>query len=92
LNQPPTENLPQKKMLQLKGQGVPAGLKQVDVFAGLNVMIVLFKLHVLAQPEGYPNLPADAPRPSISFHPCGEPGAEDFEADKLLKVIHYADG
>ncbi|NET36739.1 MAG: NACHT domain-containing protein [Cyanothece sp. SIO1E1] len=34
LNQPPTENLPQKKMLQLKAQEISIELKQVDVLAG----------------------------------------------------------
>ena len=91
LNQPPTENLPQKKMLQLPAQKIPIGLKQVDVFTGLNVLIVLFKLHAAAQPDCYPNLPAEAPKPDICFHPCGEPRTETFDDEQLLKIIHYAD-
>ncbi|MEM8642259.1 MAG: pentapeptide repeat-containing protein [Cyanobacteria bacterium P01_G01_bin.54] len=91
LDQPPNENLPQKKLFQLREQGVATGLKQVDVFTGLNVMIVLFKLHAAAQPEGYPFLPEDAPKPEISFHPCGEWGTEQFDRNRLLKIIHYAD-
>ena len=91
LDAPPNENLPQKKLLQLLDQEIPSGLKQVDVFSGLNVMIILFKLHAVAQPKGYPHLPEDTPRPEIWFHPCGDPATEDFERDRLLKIIHYAD-
>jgi hypothetical protein len=91
LDAPPTENLPQKKFLQLRDQDIPAGLRQVDVFAGLNVLIMLFKLHAAAQPEGYPYLPEGNPRPEIGFHPCGDPKTEDFEKDRLLKTIYYAD-
>jgi hypothetical protein len=91
LDAPPNENLPQKKLLQLRDQGIPTGLRPVDVFAGLNVMICLFKLHADAQPEGYPTLPDDATRPEIGFHPCGEPGTDGFDDERLLKIIHYAD-
>ncbi len=91
LDAPPNENLPQAKLLQLLAQDIPTGLRQVDVFAGLNVMIILFKLHAAAQTDGYPHLPDDTPRPEICFHPCGEPNTKDFEADQLLKIIHYAD-
>ncbi|MBE7385179.1 MAG: pentapeptide repeat-containing protein [Leptolyngbya sp. SIO1E4] len=91
LNQPPTENLPQKKMLQLAAQEVPIGLKPVDVFAGLNVLIMLLKLHAAAQLDSYPHLPADAPRPDIWFHPCSEPETKTFNPDQLLSIIHYTD-
>ena len=91
LDQDPTENWPQKKRRQLAAQDVPIGLKQVDVFAGLNVLIVLFKLHAEAQHEDYPNVPENEPKPEISFHPCGEPGTNGFERSRLLEIIHYAD-
>ena len=91
LDQTPTENLPQKKMLQLKAHTIPTGLKQVEVFAGLNVLIILFKLHAAAQPHSYPNLPADAPPPAISFHPCGTPQTEAFDRNQLRKIIYFAD-
>jgi hypothetical protein len=91
LDAPPNENLPQKKMLQLREQEIPTGLRQVDVFAGLNVMILLFKLHADAQLAGYPHQPNDTPRPDIWFHPCGEPDTDAFDTDQLLNIIHYAD-
>ena len=91
LNQPPTDNLPQKKTLQLREQGVETGLKQVDIFVGLNLMILLFELHAESQPDSYPVLVEDAPKPPINFHPCGEPGSNVFRRGRLLRSIRYAD-
>jgi uncharacterized protein YjbI with pentapeptide repeats len=91
LDAPPNENLPQKKLLNLRDQGIPTELRQVDVFVGLNVMILLFKLHAAAQAEGYPRLPGSIPRSDIWFHPCGEPGTDSFDPGQLLSIIHYAD-
>ena len=91
LDQDPTENLPQKKFLQLRDQAIALGLKQVDIFTGLNTLIILFKLHAGAQPEHYPNLLDDDPKPEIWFHPCGELDTDQFDDEKLLKIIHYAD-
>ena len=91
LDQRPSDNFPQRKMLQLREQWVDIGLKQVDIVTGLNVLILLFKLHAEAQPEEYPFLSEDAPKPSINFYPCGQPGTDAFESDQLLEIIHYAD-
>ena len=91
LDQAPTENLPQKKFFQLRDQNVSLGLRQVDIFTGLNILIVLFKLHAAAQPESYPKVSDSDPKPEIWFHPCGEPDTEYFDDEKLLKIIHYAD-
>ncbi|MEM6434650.1 MAG: pentapeptide repeat-containing protein [Cyanobacteria bacterium P01_D01_bin.115] len=88
---PQQENLPLKKMQQLRNQGIPIGLKQVDVFAGLNVLILLFKLHAQAQPSSYPHIPEGAPAPAITFYPCGTPGTETFDKYRLLNLIHGAD-
>ncbi|MEM6503285.1 MAG: pentapeptide repeat-containing protein [Cyanobacteria bacterium P01_C01_bin.89] len=91
LDQPPSDNLPQKKMLQLQEQEVDVGLKPVDISTGLNILILLFKLHAEAQLDGYPFLPKDAPKPSINFHPCGQPDTDAFRPFQLLNIVHYAD-
>lgn len=91
LDQPPNENLPQKKMLQLRDQAITTGLKKVDVFTGLNVLIVLFKLHAAAQTESYPQPQENDPEPDINFHPCGQPGTDSFDEFQLPNLIHYAD-
>ncbi len=91
LDQAPTENLPQKKFLQLKEQNISIGLRQVDAFTGLNILIILFRLHAAVQPKNYPNILEDKLQPEIWFHPCGEPDTEQFDSEKLLKIIYYAD-
>ncbi|WP_235111933.1 pentapeptide repeat-containing protein [Acaryochloris sp. 'Moss Beach'] len=90
LDAPPNENLPQKKLIQLLDQEIPTGLKQVDVFTGLNVMIFLFRLHASAQPEGYPYCRKEIPL-EIYFDPCGEANTKGFQVNRLLRIIYYAD-
>ncbi|MEB3177753.1 MAG: pentapeptide repeat-containing protein [Nostocaceae cyanobacterium] len=81
------ENLPQWKMKQLQEQlpdrDKPLGLRQVDVYTGLNVMILLFELHRYGQGN-------DALRDRISFHPCGQPGTAEFDGERLLCIFGYS--
>jgi len=82
----PPENLPQKKMRllrdQLKTQDL--GQRQIDVYAGLNVMILLLELHRYGQetPEF---------KDKMVFYPCGQPNAEGRldDASRLLRLIGY---
>ena len=41
--------------------------RQVDVFAGLNVMIIRFKLNAAAHPDNYPTIRDGTPKPEIYF-------------------------
>jgi hypothetical protein len=41
----PSENWPQIKMTQMKAAEINTGLRQVDIHAGLNVLLLLFVLH-----------------------------------------------
>ena len=83
----PPENLPQKKMGllrdQLKSQDL--GQRQIDVYAGLNVMILLLELHRYGQetPEF---------KDKIMFYPCGKPNTEGEldDAIRLLRLIGYS--
>ena len=83
----PPENLPQKKMRLLKEQlpdrDVQLGQRQIDVYAGLNVMILLFALHRYAQLK-------DDLKNQISFHPCGQKGTEDFDEHRLRSIINWS--
>jgi hypothetical protein len=81
------DNLPQKKMKILKEQ-IPdletkLGIRQVDVYTGLNVLILLLELHRYAQ--GKNDL-----KDSIIFHPSGKPVLDDHST-RLPKVIHYSE-
>ncbi len=86
----PHNNYPQKTMLELKEQ-LPEretylGLKQVDVYAGLNIMILLLELHRYGQSQT-----VDL-KQRLTFYPCGQPRANDKpkEPTLLLRLIGYS--
>jgi len=81
------ETLPQKKLRllreQLKTQEL--GQRQIDIYAGLNVMILLLELHRYGQQR-------DEFKDKIMFSPCGKPNAEGKLDDeiRLLRLIGYS--
>ncbi|WP_293341020.1 pentapeptide repeat-containing protein [Microcoleus sp. CAWBG58] len=81
------ESLPQKKMRllreQLKTQDL--GQRQIDVYAGLNVMILLLELHRYGQQR-------DELKDKMVFYPCGKANAEGKldDAGRLLRIIGYS--
>jgi hypothetical protein len=84
---PEKENLPQFKKEQLKKQlpdrETHLGLRQVDVYTGLNVMILLLELHRYAQTK-------DDLKEKIIFRPCGQFDTEGFDQERLLRIIGYS--
>ncbi|NEQ19719.1 MAG: pentapeptide repeat-containing protein [Microcoleus sp. SIO2G3] len=80
----PPENLPQKKMRLLREQGVQLGQRQVDVYAGLNVLILLLELNRYAQHR-------DDLKDRITFYPSSKLDTENGYTDKLLRIISYSD-
>jgi uncharacterized protein YjbI with pentapeptide repeats len=83
----PPENLPQKKMRQMKEQTPETkwiGLRQVDIYAGLNVTILLLELHC------YPQLKDDL-KDKIAFFPCGKKDTDSFDEYRLLGSIGYSE-
>ncbi|HEY9834718.1 MAG TPA: pentapeptide repeat-containing protein, partial [Stenomitos sp.] len=83
----PPENLPQYKMRLLKEQlperETHLGLRQVDIYIGLNVMILLLELHRYAQIK-------DELKDKIIFYPCGQPDTEKLDPERLLRIIGYS--
>jgi hypothetical protein len=77
------ETLPQKKTRQLREQEIQLGQRQVDIYAGLNVMILLLELHRYAQSK-------DDLKDKIVFYPCGENGTDSFDKGRLLRIIGYS--
>ncbi|MEP6488011.1 pentapeptide repeat-containing protein [Microcoleus vaginatus GB2-A3] len=81
------ESLPQKKMRllpdQLKTQEL--GQRQIDIYAGLNVMILLLELHRYGQQR-------DEFKDKMVFYPCGKPNAEGKldDASRLWRLIGYS--
>ncbi|MBE9028572.1 pentapeptide repeat-containing protein, partial [filamentous cyanobacterium LEGE 11480] len=85
----PPENLPQKKMRllreQMPDQKTKLGLRQVDVYTGLNILILLLGLHRYTQS---PNRLKDR----IYFYPSEKTADENIRTSRLLKVIHHSEG
>ncbi len=77
------ETLPQKKARQLQQWGIESGQRQVDIYAGLNVMILLFELHRYGQSQ-------EELREQLHFYPCGKYGDEEFDETALLRIIGYS--
>ncbi|WP_190711088.1 pentapeptide repeat-containing protein [Leptolyngbya sp. FACHB-402] len=83
----PDENLPQRKMRllreQLPEQEKSLGIRQVDIYAGLNVMILLLKLHRTAQEK-------EELKEKIVFYPSGQVVEGERYTSRLLKIISYS--
>ncbi len=78
------ETLPQKKLRQLQKYGIQKlGQRQVDIYAGLNAMILLLELHRYAQER-------DDLKTQITFYPSGKAEA-NFRITQLLRIINYSD-
>lgn len=78
----PSKNFPQQKMLQLQGLKLAIGLRQVDVFAGLNVMILLLELNRYAKTR-------EDLKERIVFYPCGKPDNKSFSDDRIFRIMSY---
>ncbi len=76
------QNLPHRKMRQLKAQQIALGLRQVDVYVGLNSLILLLELHRQAQS-------IQALKEKIFFFPCGPQGVK-FDATRIARLIGYS--
>ncbi|MEG4441716.1 pentapeptide repeat-containing protein [Microcoleus sp. AT9_B5] len=81
------ESLPQKKMRLLRDQlkTQELGQRQIDIYAGLNVMILLLELHCYGQER-------DEFKDKMVFYPCGKPNAEGKldDTNRLLRLISYS--
>ncbi|MEA5577994.1 NACHT domain-containing protein [Anabaena sp. UHCC 0451] len=82
----PTETLAQTKLRQLQHDNQNhrienLGQRQVDIYAGLNVMILLLELQRYAQEH-------DVLKEYIIFYPSGETEGDNLRSD-LLRIINY---
>ncbi|MEH2318495.1 pentapeptide repeat-containing protein [Nostoc sp.] len=80
----PDENLPQQTKLKLAAQNIALGLRQVDIYTGLNVLILLLELHRYAQER-------DELKQKITFYPSSQPDTDNFFTSQLLRIINYSD-
>ncbi|MEH2421894.1 MAG: pentapeptide repeat-containing protein [Nostoc sp.] len=78
------ETLPQKKLRQLQKYGIQGlGQRQVDIYTGLNVMILLLELHRYAKGR-------DDLKKQIVFYPSGQAEGTS-RTTQLLRIINYSD-
>lgn len=84
------DTLPQKIARRFAKQDIDRGQRQVDIYTGLNVMILLFELHCYGQSQ-------EALKERLHFHPCGQPKSGDTQSDdqtfgktRLLRIIGYS--
>ncbi|MDY6785730.1 MAG: pentapeptide repeat-containing protein [Cyanobacteriota bacterium] len=78
-----TETLPQRKARQLQQQEIQRGQREVDIYAGLNILILLLELHRYGKKR-------EELKDKIAFYPCGQPGSEDFDSKRLLRIMGYS--
>ncbi|ODG96220.1 hypothetical protein A4S05_19610 [Nostoc sp. KVJ20] len=78
-----SKNLPLAQMQKLQKQGLSIGLREVDIFTGLNIMILLLELHRYAQTQ-------DELKDNIVFYPCGKKDSDNFDEQRLLRIISYS--
>ena len=77
------EMLPLGKARQLQKYGIERGQRQVDIYTGLNVLILLLELHRYGQSQ-------EALKEEMAFYPCGEEDSEEFDNERLLQIIGYS--
>jgi uncharacterized protein YjbI with pentapeptide repeats len=78
------DTLPKRKARQLQKYQVAGGQRQVDIYAGLNVLVLLLEINRYAQT-------VEALKAAILFYPCGLPDTDGYDANRLLRMIHYSD-
>jgi len=79
------ETLPRKKARELQKHNIQLGQRQVDIFAGLNIMILLLELHRYGQQR-------DDLKQEINFYPSGQPSSDNSSyRSRLLRIINYSD-
>ncbi|NES17960.1 MAG: NACHT domain-containing protein [Symploca sp. SIO3E6] len=79
----PEKTLPLETTRQFKELGIQLGQRQVDIYAGLNVMILLLELHRYA-------LSRDDLKDKIIFYPFGQYDTEGFDETRLPRIIGYS--
>ena len=84
LDASPIENWPRKKLLNFSEQGIIRGIRQIDVYTGLNALVLLFNLHLYAKER-------EELKGKFTFHPCGQLGSKEFDPYRLRRIMNYSE-
>ena len=80
----PPESFPQKKKRFIKNQVLSESRQiQIDVFVGLNILILLLEIH------RHGNLAGDVN--ALAFHPCKRMDTGSFESRQIFKIASYSE-
>ncbi|WYL96716.1 MAG: pentapeptide repeat-containing protein [Gloeotrichia echinulata IR180] len=79
----PSGNLPFNTYVDMKQHKIPSGTRQIDIYVGLNVMILLLELHRYTQSQ-------NQLQDKKTFPICGQIDTKDFDEDRLLRIIAYS--
>jgi len=69
---------PNKKHSELKDNGIHLGIKEIDIYVGLNVMILLFELYRYTRDQ------LNDIKNEVAFYPCKD------DKEQLLRIIGYS--
>ena len=78
------QNLPQKKSLQLHLENIYLGQRQIDIYVGLNITILLLELQRINQKQEYS-------KTKIIFNPSTPADKVNSWKFQLLRIINYSD-
>lgn len=74
---------PFDQMRKLQAQNIFLRVRGIDIYTGLNVMILLLELYRYGQDK-------DDLKDNIVFYLCGKNGSDNFDRDWLLRIIGYS--
>ncbi|PZO38479.1 MAG: low-complexity protein [Pseudanabaena frigida] len=79
-----TEILPFKKARQMQKLDISKiGQRKVDVYTGLNILILLFTLYRYAQTNS-------ELKDEVVFHPCIDTNTDELDSSRLSRIINYS--
>ncbi|MEH1954739.1 pentapeptide repeat-containing protein [Nostoc sp.] len=77
------KNIPLNQMQKFQTEKISLDLREVDIYAGLNIMILLLELHRYAKNK-------DELKDNIVFYPCGKENSDNFDHQRLLRIVNYS--
>lgn len=81
--------IPLEQAYQFQMKDILVGQRQVDIFTGLNVLIILFSISRTAQQ--IQDKKFREVKRNLVFHPCVNQDLDDFDETRLQRIISYSE-
>lgn len=78
-----TKIFPLTQMQKFQVKNINLGLREIDIYTGLNVIILLFELNRYAQNK-------NDLKDNIVFYPCGKKDSDNYDSERLFRIIGYS--